>query len=435
MRLAILAFGSQGDVQPYAALGKGLAEAGYSVKLASHETFQGLAKSCGLGFAKISGNPMDIVHGKEGQSWLSSSDNYLRFLSHAHKLAKTVYPEMAQDALAACRETDALIYSLPLSGCGFSISQALRLPGIPAALYPLHPTRAFPSIMTPGLSLGPGINWLSGVAVMHLFWQASRSLLGPWHRQLGLGRIPCLPPLTKLEQEGIPFLYGYSPSVIARPSNWPENRAVGGYWFLNSGGPWQPDARLAAFLGSAPRPIYVGFGSMASGDPGQMTSIIIEAIQRTGQRALLSSGWGRFQAGKLPASVMPIGFVPHDWLFRQVSMAIHHGGAGTTAAVLKAGIPSIVVPFFADQFFWGRKVCALGVGPAPIPQKELTVASLERAIRSVLDGRVMAAQAAKLADAIKAEDGIAAAVRVVSRYLRQGAGCAGLAPALPIRGL
>jgi len=280
MHITILAFGSQGDVQPYAALGRGLAEAGYSVTLGSHETFQGLAKLCGLGFSKISGNPRDIVHGQQGRSWLDSTDNYVRFFSRAQKLAKDIYPGMAQDALAASQGSDALIYSLPLTVCGYSISQALRVPGIPAALYPLHPTRAFPSIMTPGLSLGPGVNWLSGTVVMHLFWQLSRSLLGAWHKQLGLGRLPVLPPLMRLEKAGIPFLYGYSPSVMPRPSSWPAGRAVCGYW------------------------------------------------------------------------------------------------------------------------------------------KELTVASLEKAIRSVLDSAAMTAQAGKLAKAIKAEDGIAAAVKTVENYLR-----------------
>ncbi len=203
---------------------------------------------------------------------------------------------------------------------------------------------------------------------MHLFWQGSRSLLGPWHKQLGLGRLPLLPPLAGIERAGIPFLYGYSPSVIARPSNWPESRAVCGSWFLNGDGTRPPDTRLTAFLEAGPPPIFVGFGSMASGDSGRLTSIIIEAIQRTGQRALLSSGWGRFQADRLAASVLPIGFVAHDWLFPRVSMAIHHGGAGTTAAVLKAGIPSIVVPFFADQFFWGERYVRSGLALRPLAE-------------------------------------------------------------------
>jgi sterol 3beta-glucosyltransferase len=418
MRITVLAIGSQGDVQPYAVLGQGLAKAGHVVTLGSHETFRELAKRCGLGFSLIAGNPMDIVQGPEGRAWLGSTDNYLRFLTSAGKMAKDLYPRISRDALAASDGCEALIFSLPLTVCGYTVSEALRVPGIPAALYPLHPTAAFPSIMTPGLSLGPWVNWLSGAAVMHLFWHLSRSLLGNFHQAQGLGRMPILPPLGKLEKDGVPFLYGYSPSVVPRPASWPESRAVCGYWFLDDDGQWEPDQQLTDFLSAGPSPVYMGFGSMTSGDPATVTRVLLEALRRTGRRAVLSSGWGGFHAEDLPKSVLPIGFVPHDWLFHRVSMAIHHGGAGTTAAVLKAGAPSIVIPFFADQFFWGRRMCALGIGSAPIPRKELTVESLEKAIRCVLDDEGMTTRARVMAEAIKAEDGVAAAVRVVEGYLR-----------------
>ncbi len=418
MRVTILAVGSQGDVQPYAALARGLAQAGHSVTLASHETFRDLAKRCRVGFSLVAGNPMDIVQGTDGQSWLSSSDSYVRFLTRARKMAKGLYPQIARDALAACSGSEAMIFSLPLTICGYSVAAALRIPAIPAALYPLHPTREFPSIMTPGLSLGPGVNWLSAAAVMHLFWQLGRSLLGDFHKAHGLGGMPILPPLAKLEKGGMPFLYGYSPSVVPRPPGWPASRAVCGYWFLESDTSWQPDQDLADFLEAGSPPVYVGFGSMTSGDSSAMTRVLLEALQRTGRRAVLSTGWGSFHVQDLPKTVRPIGFVPHDWLFHRVSMAIHHGGAGTTAAVLKAGAPSVVIPFFADQFFWGRRLCSLGIGAAPIPRKELTVESLEKAIRSVLDSRTMTTRARSMAGAINAENGVTAAVKVVEDYLR-----------------
>ncbi|MGA2612745.1 MAG: glycosyltransferase [Spirochaetia bacterium] len=418
MRITVLAVGSQGDVQPYAALGRGLARAGHAVTLASHETFRDLAKRCGIDFSLITGNPMDIVQGPEGQSWLGSSDRYVSFLLRAKKMAADLYPQISLDALAAAQGSDALIFSLPLTVCGYTVAAALRIPGIPAALYPLHPTGAFPSIMTPGVSLGRTINWLSGTAVMHLYWSIVRSLLGDFHKAQGLGRLPLQAPFRSMERQGLPFLYGYSPSVIPTPPNWRQNRAVCGYWFLEDAPGWKPEARLVDFLRDGPAPLYVGFGSMTSGDPSAMTRIILEAVRRTGQRAVLSAGWGGLHAPDLPQSVLPVGFVPHDWLFARVSMAIHHGGAGTTSVVLKAGAPSIVVPFFADQFFWGRRICALGIGPKPIPRKELTADSLEKAIRSVLESNSMTARARIISRAIRAEDGVAAAVTAVEGYLR-----------------
>lgn len=229
--------------------------------------------------------------------------------------------------------------------------------------------------------------------------------------------MPIFSPLVKLEKAGLPFLYGYSPAVIPRPKRWPKTRAVCGYWFMGGLEDWQPDNSLQKFMDAGPPPIYVGFGSMTSGDPGRMTQIILEAVRRTGQRAILSTGWGGFHAEDMPKSVLPVGFVSHPWLFPRVSMAIHHGGAGTTAAVLQAGVPSIIIPFFADQFFWGRRVRDLGVGAGPIPRKVLTEDFLEAAIRAVLDNGDMTARARNIAKAIEAEDGIAAAVAVVKDYL------------------
>ncbi len=300
MKITILAVGSQGDVQPYAVLGRGLARAGHSVNLASHETFRPMAKRCGVDFSLIAGNPMDIVNGPEGQSWLSSSDSYVSFLSRARKMAADLYPQMSRDALEAARGADALIFSLPLTVCGFSVAAALRVPGIPAALYPLHPTRAFPSIMSPNLSLGRPMNWLSGTVVMYLYWSIVRSLLGDFHRAQGLGNMPLQAPLRAMERQGLPFLYGYSPSVVPTPSRWPSTRTVGGYWFLEDSPEWKPEPRLAAFLQEGPAPLYVGFGSMTSGDPAGMTRVILEAVRRTGQRAVLSTGWGGLHTEDLP---------------------------------------------------------------------------------------------------------------------------------------
>lgn len=418
MRVTILAVGSQGDVQPYAALGAGLARAGLSVRLASHETFRNLAGSCGLDFASISGNPVEIVNGAEGQSWLSSSGSYLKFLSRAAALGRELFQKLSPDALKAAQGSDALIFSLPLSAPGFTVAEALRIPGIPAALYPLHPTRAFPSIMTPNLSLGAGMNWLSAEAVEQLYWRIIRSLLGTWHRSLGLGRFPVFPPLSRMEKSGIPFLYGYSPSVIPRPTDWPDARVVGGYWFAPDSGDWKPPKELLDFLEAGPAPIYVGFGSMTSGDAAGMTRVILEAVARTGQRAILSTGWGGFQANDLPDTVLPVGWVSHSWLFPRVRMAIHHGGAGTTAAILRAGVPSIVIPFFADQFFWGKRVRDLGIGAGPIAMKNLSVENLEAEIRKILGDPQISLRSGKLAHAISEEDGIGAAVAAVKRYLR-----------------
>jgi len=418
MKVTVLAVGSQGDVQPYVALGGGLARAGFSVRLASHGNFRDIARRAGLDFALIAGNPVDIVNGPKGMAWLSSTNSYVKFLSRARALARNLIGDMSRDALKAAEGSDALVFSLPLSIPGFSVADSLRIPAIPAALYPLHPTPAFPSIMTPDLALGAAGNWLSGVAVEQLYWQLLRSLNRSWRRELGIPPLPFLSPVRRLERAGIPFLYGYSPSVIPTPPGWPPQRTVCGYWFLEDQQDWKPARQLSDFLAAGPAPIYIGFGSMTSADSTLMTQNILEAVRRTGQRAILSTGWGGFQTKDLPETILPVGFVSHSWLFPRVSLAIHHGGAGTTAAILRAGVPSIVVPFFADQFFWGRRVRELRVGAGPIPRRLLTADRMESAIRKILEDRDITERSRRLGNAIRGEDGISVAVSAVQDYLR-----------------
>jgi sterol 3beta-glucosyltransferase len=173
------------------------------------------------------------------------------------------------------------------------------------------------------------------------------------------------------------------------------------------------------FLRAGPAPLYVGFGSMASADPQRMTEIVLEALRITGHRAILASGWGGLTAGTLPDTVLPVESIPHEWLFPRVAAAVHHGGAGTTAAALRAGIPSVVVSFFADQFFWGNRVHELGAGSPPLSQKHLTARGLAAAILSVTGSTEVQSRCRDLAQRISTERGVAAAVQVVRRYLSE----------------
>jgi UDP:flavonoid glycosyltransferase YjiC (YdhE family) len=420
MRITVIAIGSQGDVQPFAALGAGLAKAGFTVRLASHESFRDLANAGGLEFAPITGNPRDIVQGEQGQAWLQSTDNYLLFLKQVSRIARGMIGRLSSDMLEGSRGSDALIYSLPLAVSGYSTAEVLGIPGIPASLYPLHPTGAFPSIMTPTLPLywGP-LNRLTGAGVAELFWLIVRPLLATRTRtEAGLGRLPLRIPLKAWRKRGQPFLYGYSPAVIPRPGDWRETEVVCGYWFGSRNEEWKAPPDLLHFMKAGPAPLYVGFGSMASGDSTLLTQSVLEALKRTGLRAVISSGWGGLRTESLPARVFPVGHIPHDWLFPQCSMAVHHGGAGTTAAVLRAGIPSIVVPFFADQFFWGHLVQSRGLGPAALPHKKLSAEALEHRIRAVLTADGIRQRCADMAGRIAREDGVGAAVAAVDGYLR-----------------
>jgi sterol 3beta-glucosyltransferase len=418
MRITMLAVGSLGDVRPYSALGRGLKKAGFDVCLATHETFRSLIRSMGLDFAPIAGNPMEILAGDTGKSWLASTDDPLLFMASIVRLARELLDSINTDALTAAKGSDALIYSLPLSLSAQTIGEMLGIPSIPAALYPLHPTREFPSIMTPGLPLGgAAVNWLSGYVVEQLYWKVFRSQQKHWRRaHTGLPRLTLRPPFKPLAIRGVPVLYGYSPAVIPPAADWDPSVTVCGYWFPEPE-PWTPPADLVDFINAGPAPVYIGFGSMLSADPARLTGTILEGVKLAGCRAVLATGWGGLTAERLPPAVFALKSAPHEWLFPRMAAAVYHGSAGTSAAALRAGIPSVTMPFFADQYFWGRHLHGLGVGARPLDQKRLRPEDLARAIASMTRTSAPREKAAAIAARIQEEDGIGAAVDAVSRYL------------------
>ncbi|GAB4541960.1 MAG: hypothetical protein Tsb0014_34250 [Pleurocapsa sp.] len=193
-------------------------------------------------------------------------------------------------------------------------------------------------------------------------------------------------PLFRMRKDNIPFLYSYSNYVLPKPANWRKEDYVTGNWFLDSATDWTPSKELMDFLNAGSPPIYIGFGNMNSSEPETITDIALTALKKTNQRGIIATDWGSISNIDLPDPnrTFKIESVPHDWLFPKYAAVVHHGGAGTTAAVLKAGIPTITVPFFSDQPFWGQLIAELGVGTEPIEQRELTVEKLARAIDTVV---------------------------------------------------
>jgi UDP:flavonoid glycosyltransferase YjiC (YdhE family) len=222
-------------------------------------------------------------------------------------------------------------------------------------------------------------------------------------------------PYNSLRTRDLPILYGFSPSVIAKPSDWDENTHVTGYWFLDAPDDWIPSSKLANFLDAGSPPVYIGFGSMSHRNPVETADLVLEALRRSHQRAILLSGWGSLQGSDLPDTVFMIDSVPHAWLFPRMAAVVHHGGAGTTAAGLRAGVPSVIVPFFGDQPFWGQRIADLGVGPDPIPRNKLTVERLARAIQIAVSDKDIHQRAAWLGEQIQAEDGNAHAVKIIGQ--------------------
>jgi UDP:flavonoid glycosyltransferase YjiC (YdhE family) len=217
-----------------------------------------------------------------------------------------------------------------------------------------------------------------------------------------------------------PTLLAYSPSVVPTPADWPASVHVTGYWFLDEPAGWQPPADLVAFLEGGPPPVYVGFGSMPDREAQQMTALVVRALELCGQRGVLLSGWSGLGGATLPGTIHHLESIPHAWLFPRVAAVVHHGGAGTTAAGLRAGVPSIVTPFLSDQYFWAARVAALGVGPESVSYHKLTAERLAEMIRQATTDEAMRAQARVMGQRIEAERGVERAVELIEQYVPQG---------------
>jgi sterol 3beta-glucosyltransferase len=212
------------------------------------------------------------------------------------------------------------------------------------------------------------------------------------------------------------MLSAYSPNIIPHSADWPDSVHVTGYFFLDTQADWQPSSELKAFLEAGDPPVYIGFGSMAGRNPEQLARLILEALAKSGQRGLLLTGWGGMRTELVPDNVFVVDSAPHSWLFPRMAAVVHHGGAGTTAEGLRAGVPTVIVPFVFDQPFWGARVKALGLGPDPIPQKNLTADRLAYAIRIAVTDSGMKQRANSYGVAIRAENGIGNAVKIIKRY-------------------
>jgi UDP:flavonoid glycosyltransferase YjiC (YdhE family) len=215
----------------------------------------------------------------------------------------------------------------------------------------------------------------------------------------------------------MPVLYGVSPRVMPRDPKWRKDIFVTGFWFDEPDESWQPPAPLAGFLRAYPSPTYIGFGSMASKNPQATLHIIVDALKHSGQAGIVYSGWAGLRADELPDNILLIDGAPHDWLFPRMGAIVHHGGAGTTAAGLRAGIPATVISHMADQPYWGRRIYELGAGYKPIPRHELTAERLAEAITTMANSAAMKKNAAELGREIRQETGVANAVKAVNKIL------------------
>lgn len=381
LKITCLTIGSRGDVQPYIALCKGLLAEGHRPKIATHAEFEPWIRKHGIDFAPVDGDPAELMRICVENGMFTYS-----FLREASLKFRGWIDDLLSSAWTSCQGSDLLIES-PSAMAGIHIAEALRIPYFRGFTMPWTRTRAYPhAFAVPENRMGGAYNYMTYVMFDNIFWKAIAGQVNRWrNNELGLKATN----LDKLQQNKVPFLYNYSPSVVPPPLDYPDWIRITGYWFLNEGSDWTPPTDLLDFIRRAradgKKIVYIGFGSIVVSDPAALTRTVIESVQKADVRCILSKGWsdrlGDPANAKvetpLPPEIHEIQPAPHDWLFSQIDAAAHHGGAGTTGASLRAGVPTIVKPFFGDQFFFGSRVEDLGVG---ICMKKLNVSVFSRAL-------------------------------------------------------
>jgi len=417
MRITIFAAGSQGDIQPCLRLGNGLQQSDFEVLLAAPQNFTDLIRGQGIPFHPLRGDVQEIMSGESGRKFMETGGgNPIQSILAMRKMLGPIAIQMAEDALEACREADALITLAVFAPFGKTIAEICGIPLILVEPTPVLPSGDFPA---PGFpvqrNMGRMFNRMSGFMMLQVIWQWYRPFVNEFRNRYSLR------PLHGSDFHRIltstPLLGAYSPTAIPHPRDWSEEVQITGYWFQEDAGDWRPSVELESFLEEGEPPVYVGFGSMAGRDPECFAGIVLEALAKSGQRGVLATGWGGMRVMNVPKNVFVLDSAPHGWLFPRMAAVVHHGGAGTTAEGLRAGVPSVIVPFTVDQPFWGNRVKSLGVGPELIRATRLNSDKLAEAIQWAVKDTEMRRRAAGIGKAIRAEDGMSNAVKIVKKYL------------------
>lgn len=418
LQIVILIVGTRGDVQPFIAIGKRLQDYGHRVRLATHSNFKEFVLTAGLEFYPIGGDPKILAeYMVKNKGFLPSGPSEIP--TQRNQIKDIIY-----SLLPACKEpdidsgipfkADAIIANPPVYG-HTHVAEALKVPLHVFFTMPWTPTSEFPHPLS-RVKQSAGYR-LSYQIVDSLIWLGIRDMVNDLRKKkLKLRPVTYLSGSQGSESD-IPFGYIWSPHLVPKPKDWGPKVDVVGFCFLDLASNYEPPRELMNWLKSGPKPIYIGFGSLPVQEPEKMTQIIVEALETTGQRGIINKGWGGLGNLKEPKDfVYLLDNCPHDWLFLQCSAVVHHGGAGTTAAGLKAACPTAIVPFFGDQPFWGDRVHARGVGPPPIPIDEFSLSKLIGAINFMLDPEVKE-RAVELAKDMENEDGVSGAVKAFFKHL------------------
>lgn len=418
MEIMLTASGTRGDVQPAMALALGLKHAGHTVKIAAGSNFASWITA--HGFEAIPLLDMEaMMQSPDGIKWVEQGNNAMAQLRIMRKLINDHVDALTQPLIDHGRDCELHISGFTSTDMVEVVAEKYGIRHIASALQPYRATRSGAATLIPITRRDSMLNRVFGQIGDRFRWSIVRDAVTLMRLRAGLPVLKAGEAIARTNQT--PLVNGYSAHVVPHPSDWVNESATVGYWFLDEEDNWRPPAALEDFLTKTPTPIYVGFGSMSSADPKAVFDLTCEAVKMSGQRAVFVTGWSGLADAKVPDSVYVLDKAPHSWLFERVSGVVHHGGAGTTAAGLRAGKPNFIVPHMADQPFWGRRIHELGAGPKPVPRVKLTVETFAEKIKSLVTASDLRRNAESLGAKIRAEDGVARGVEAIERFSRRGA--------------
>ena len=414
MRISMVAIGSTGDVRPYVLLGKELKKRGHEVTIVCFDMTEKMVTEAGLNFAPLAGSVKDIF-----MAVMTPGTNGFTFLPKFKNALLDDLPQFLHTLEEGCKDAEAIICTF-FGSVVYSIAEKHNIPCIQTHYFLMDYNDMFPITTAPGLKMGKAWNKVSykmGYALINtLEWH----YLSDWRSEEGMkSKKISMSPDYYINGHKIPVLYAISPLLVPRAPEWDEHIHMTGFWTDPEPCEYEPEPSLVRFLEEGEKPVYIGFGSMVSGDMGQTLDIVLKAVAASGVRAIIGRGWGggALDAALSNPNVYVADYIPHDWLFSRVSAVVHHGGAGTTAAGVLACKPTLVVPFGGDQPFWGQRIYDLGIGSKPIKRENLTVEKLADALIKLTHTPRFNVAVSEIGERMKYENGTLLAADIVEREI------------------
>lgn len=412
MKMTMLALGSTGDVRPFVLLGRELSARGHHITIAAFSPFREMIENAGLSFYQLSGDVETFM-----SNIMKPGTSALTYLPQVEKSLRSVAPQLVEGLSASCAGADAAICSF-FGSVYYSIAEKYKIPLIQIHLFMMDPNGEAPISSFRPQRMGRVMNEFTYKVGYLLIGTVENRYLSSWRKENGVsGRKPKTAPDYRIGDHRIPVVYAMSPLVLPRPAGWDEHIRIGGFLFDNAPVSWKPPEDLIRFMEDGQPPIYIGFGSMNSGNMEKTMAIVLRAVHAARLRAVVNLGWSGEKL-KSTRNVYFGEYIPHDWLFPRVSAIVHHGGAGTTASGLRYGKPTLIIPFGGDQPFWGNRIRELGCGPKPIHRSDLTVRKLTVALLDLVSHKAYRTAASELGRQLAQENGTVQIADIIEEEIR-----------------